>query len=151
VSETALTPATVGPIAKKDALDSLKARYDKLQQRDLNIVHNMDRFAELPSFVEETARAELIALLANGTDQEVRDKYGFKNKRDLRIALYGTLPKKDWPAAMQAAHERAMARIRKQATEKKTNTFNLNIISMPAREAPRPDEKIIEVHPEPVK
>ena len=132
-------------LAKSDPVELLRKRYEKLQKTDLEITHLMDRFAELPSFVEETARAELIQLLANGTDSEIQEKYGFKTKRELRVAMYGTLPKKDWPASMQSAHERVMARIRKQGQEKRHNTFNLNVIQMPAPVAPTVHERIITI------
>lgn len=132
-------------VKPKDPVELLRAKYEKLQDKDIQIVRAMDRFAELPSFVEEVARKELTDLLANGTDAEIEAKYGFKSKRELRIALYGTLPNKEWPAAMRAAHERVMARERKAGVNKPRNTFNLNVINMPAPVPPRTDEKIIEV------
>lgn len=132
-------------LVKSDPVELLRVRYEKLQKRDVSIVDGMNRFSELPSFVEETARAELVALLANGTDAEIEAKYGFRNKKELRVAMYGTLPKKDWPAAMQSAHERVMARIRKQGQEKRHNTFNLNVIQMPAPVRPTEYEKIITI------
>jgi hypothetical protein len=145
VSETALTKMPETSPTKSDPVELLRKRYEKLQKTDLEITHLMDRFAELPSFVEETARAELIQLLANGTDAEIQEKYGFRTKRELRVAMYGTLPKKDWPASMQSAHERVMARIRKQTGEKRSNTFNLNIINMPAPVRPTEHDKIITI------
>lgn len=133
-------------LAKKtDPVELLRARYEKLQEKDLSIVRTMDRFAELPSFVEETARAELIELLATGSDEAIRQKYGFKDKKELRVALYGTLPKKDWPAAMQAAHERVLARQRKQTADKRQNVLNVNVINIPAPRPPGPETKIIEI------
>lgn len=138
-------------VAKKDPVELLRQRFEKLQNKDLDIVHTMDRFAELPSFVEETARKELIEMLNNGTDEEINAKYGFKNKRHLRVALYGTLPKKDWPASMQAAHERVLARTRKQSTDKRANVLNVNIVNIPAPRPPGPDAKIVEIIDEPRK
>ena len=133
-------------LAKKaDPVELLRLRYEKLQGKDLEIVRLMDRFAELPSFVEETARAELIELLANGSDEAIRQKYGFQGKRELRVAMYGMLPKKDWPASMQSAHERVMARIRKQGGEKRRGGVNINIINIPAPQPPGPAAKIITV------
>lgn len=132
-------------LVKKDPVELLRARYEKLQRDDLEITRLMDRFAELPSGAEETARKELFDMLATGTDEQVQAKYGFKTKRELRIAMYGTLPKKDWPASMQSAHERVMARIRKQTGEKRKGTVNVNIINIPAPQKPMAHEKIITI------
>lgn len=132
-------------LAKKGPVELLRARYEKLQRDDLEITRLMDRFAELPSGAEEAARQELFDMLANGTDADVQAKYGFKTKRELRIAMYGTLPKKDWPASMQSAHERVMARIRKQTGEKRRGTVNVNIINIPAPQKPMAHEKIITI------
>jgi hypothetical protein len=128
---------------EKDPVDILRQKYEKLQEKDLHIARVMDRFAELPSFVEEVARQELIALLNNGTDEEIQAKYGFNSKRELRIAMYGTLPKKDWPAAMQSAHERVLARTRKQVRDPARNVFNLNVISIPAPKPIGPETKVV--------
>jgi hypothetical protein len=127
----------------KDPVDLLRQKYERLQEKDLHIARTMDRFAELPSFVEEVARQELIKLLNDGSDAEIEAKYGFKSKRELRIAMYGTLPKKDWPAAMQSAHERVLARTRKQVKDPARNVFNLNIISIPAPKPIGPENKVV--------
>jgi hypothetical protein len=132
-------------VAKNGPVEQLRERYNKLQRSDLNIAQLMDRFAELPSFVEKTAREELVALLVDGTDEQIHAKYGFKNKKELRIALYGTLPKKDWPASMQAAHERVLARTRKMDRDKTRNVLNVNLINIPAPQPPGPERKIIEI------
>ena len=132
----------------QEPVDILRARYDKLQKRDLSVVDGMNRFAELPSFVEEVARQELIAILNTGTDAEIEAKYGFKNKKDLRVAMYGTLPKKDWPAAMQAAHERVLARQRKQSNTGAKTVFNLNMVSIPAPQPQTADDRVIIVEAE---
>lgn len=148
MSDSALVARPEQPLARKDALERLQQRYQKLQEKDLDVVKAMNRFAELPSFVEETARAELIALLAEGSDLAIQQKYGFKDKRELRMALYGTLPKKDWPAAMQAAHERVLARQRKQSQQAPRNVLNLNMITIPAPRKPTDEDKVIVVEPE---
>lgn len=138
----------VEPMNRSDAIDRLRERYDKLQKRDLDVVASMNRFAELPSFVEEHARQELIRVLNEETDEKAAKLYGFKSKRELRMALYGTLPKKDWPAAMQAAHERVLARQRKQSTNQARQVFNLNVVTIPAPQRPTEEDRIVIVQPE---
>lgn len=148
MSDNALAARPVEPMSKSEAIDKLRERYDKLQKRDLDVVASMNRFAELPSFVEEAARKQLIDVLNVGTDEEIRTLYGFKGKRELRMALYGTLPKKDWPAAMQAAHERVLARQRKQNANQTRQVFNLNVVTIPAPRLPSDEDRIVIVQPE---
>lgn len=147
MSEKAL--ATVPNVAldkRETPADKLQARYDKLQERDLDVVAAMNRFAELPMESEEEARDKLRMLLVHGTPDELKAQ-GWKSKKHLRAAIYATMPKKDWPAAMQAAHERVMARVRKQSKTKGGNVFNLNMISIPAPRKPTAEDIIVEVVP----
>jgi hypothetical protein len=146
LSETALAKTTETAPAKSDSVELLRKKYENLQGRDLDVVRTMNRFAELPSGAE-AARQDIVDALNHPDDSKCL-ALGFKTKRELRIALYGTLPKKDWPASMQSAHERVMARIRKQGQEKRTNTFNLNIIQMPAPVRPGENDRIITIKAE---
>jgi len=145
VSEKALATLPDIALSKRETpADRLQARYDKLQEKDIAIVEAMDRFAELPMEQEEVERDKMRLLLVNGTLEELRAA-GWKNKKQLRSAIYATMPKKDWPAAMQAAHERVMARVRKQGKSKAGNVFNLNMISIPAPVPQNAQDVIIEV------
>lgn len=125
-------------------MDLLQKRYDRVQQRDLEIVEGMNRFAEIPTEAEAAPRASLEALLIAGTEEQIKAA-GWRNRAQLRAAFYGTLPRSRWPAAMQAAHERVGMRLRKQDRGASRQTFNLNIISIPAPQRPTADEKVIEV------
>jgi hypothetical protein len=118
------------PAKQNDAVERLKAAYEKLQKRDLAIVEGMNRFNELPMHSEDATDAQLMLLLA-GSEADVQAA-GWKDKRQLRMAAYGRLPKRLWPASMQAAHERVGMRLRKQSAAAARNTFNLNVINIPA-------------------
>lgn len=129
--------------AKKGApVDLLQKRYDKVMHRDLDIVDGMNRFAEIPTELEEIPREQMKLLLAAGTDAQIKAA-GWRNRRELRAAFYGTLPRSKWPAAMQAAHERVGMRLRKQEKGSQRQTFNLNVITIPAPQRPVDDEKVI--------
>jgi hypothetical protein len=117
------------PAKQNDAVERLKAAYEKLQKRDLAIVEGMNRFNELPMHSEDATDAQLMLLLA-GSEADVQAA-GWKDKRQLRMAAYGRLPKRLWPASMQAAHERVGMRLRKQSAATGKTTFNLNVITIP--------------------
>lgn len=134
-------PDQVQP-AKGNPVDILQRRYEKVQIRDLDIVDGMNRFAEIPTRGEEAPRAALEALLVAGSDAQIK-LAGWKNRQQLRAAFYGTLPRSQWPAAMQAAHERVGMRLRKQDKSANRQTFNLNVITIPAPQRPLEHEKVV--------
>jgi hypothetical protein len=146
LSETALvhvpTPDTTQPAAKKDRMDLLQKRYERVLVRDLDIVDGMNRFAEIPTEIEPISRASLEALLSGGSDAQIKAA-GWKNRQQLRAAFYGALPRSKWPGAMQAAHERVGMRLRKQDKAANRQTFNLNVITIPAPRAPGPEDKVV--------
>lgn len=130
--ETALSVAGQTALAKpKTAVEKLERAYDKLQRRDLAVSDAANRFADLPSAWEDPDDAT-VKLLLSLPEEEIR-KQGWKSKRELRMAAYGRLPKKEWPASMQAAHERVGMRLRKQEEKGQKNTINLAVISIPQR------------------
>lgn len=135
-------PDTTVPAAKADRMDLLQRRYERLQARDLDIVDGMNRFAEIPTEAEAVPRAALEALLLAGSDEQIK-RAGWKNRQQLRAAFYGTLPRSRWPAAMQAAHERVGMRLRRQEKGASRQTFNLNVITIPAPRAPAAHEKVV--------
>lgn len=134
-------PEKKAPAPKPSPVDLLQRRYEKVQLRDLDIVDGMNRFAEIPTIAEPEAREQMVALLTK-TDAEIKAA-GWKNRRELRAAFYGTLPRSKWPAAMQAAHERVGMRLRKQDKSANRQTFNLNVINIPAPRAATEDEKVV--------
>ena len=154
MSETALVriaaPEEKAPEKKGSPVDLLQRRYEKVQQRDLDIVDGMNRFADIPTPAEELPRANVEALLAYGSDAQIKAA-GWKNRQQLRAAFYGTLPRSKWPAAMQAAHERVGMRLRKQEKGANRQTFNLNVINIPAARAASPDEKVVIIEAKPQK
>ena len=120
---------------KQAGVDLLRQKYEALQKKDLEIVRAMDRFAELPIGAEDP---EAIARLLAMTDLELAD-HGW-TRRELRMAIYATLPRARWPAAMQAAHERVGMRIRRQDRQPSKMQFNLNMVNIPA---PKPSTDIV--------
>jgi hypothetical protein len=145
LSESALTRVEPAALTTEQRMDKLRERYHRIEQRDIDIVAGMNRFAELPSILED--RQAVIEALTAATDEPAK-QLGFKTKRELRMALYGTLPKKDWPAAMQAAHERVGMRLRRQDSKQGRTVFNLNMVTIPAPRELTEDDKIITIEPE---
>lgn len=140
--ETSLAVAgqsAIGPA--KTPVEKLERAYDKLQRRDLAVSDAANRFADLPSYLEDPDDATVKLLLA--LPEEEIQKQGWKSKRELRMAAYGRMPKKLWPASMQAAHERVGMRLRKQEESNRKNVFNLNVVNIPATR--RPDERNVVV------
>lgn len=129
----------------KSAVEVLRVGYERLQKKDLEVVRAMNRFADLPMAFEDPKGEKLAELLAK-TDEEIKAA-GWGSRRELRMAMYGRLPRSHWPAAMQAAHERVGMRIRKQGAQAAKNTFNLNVVTIPARQ-PVESQKIITVEVE---
>lgn len=143
----ALAPAVVsGELVKRPApetaVDRLRRRLDKIAKDDTDVVQGMNRFSEIPTSMEKEQRAQMVALLAAGTEEQLLAA-GWRSRRALRLAIYGTMPKKDWPGAMQAAHERVQARIRKQAANNGPRVLNLNMISIPAPRPPGPEDRVV--------
>jgi len=112
------------------AVERLKIEYEKLQKKDLEVVRAMNRFAELPTAWEDGENATIKLLLSLPEAEVVAQ--GWKSKRELRMAAYGRMAKKNWPASMQAAHERVGMRIRKQSSDDNRTVFNLNMVTIPA-------------------
>jgi hypothetical protein len=127
--------------APKQPADEIERRFRRVEEKDLRITTAANRFAEVPSFLEKEKRDELVELLCNGSDLELQRK-GWTRK-DLRMAIYGTMPKKDWPAAMQASHERVGMRIRKAKPLRQSLTFNLNQINIPAPRPLGPEDRVV--------
>ena len=140
--ETALSVAGQTALAKpKTAVEKLERAYDKLQRRDLAVSDAANRFADLPTRWEDPLDSHVMLLLTM-SDADIIAA-GWRSRRELRMAAYGRLPKKEWPASMQAAHERVGMRIRKQEEKAQRNVFNLNVVNIPA--ARRPDERNVVV------
>lgn len=129
----------------KSAVDVLRDGYERLQKKDLEVVRAMNRFADLPVGAEDP-RGEKIATLLTSSDEEIKAA-GWNSRRELRMALYGRLPRSQWPAAMQAAHERVGMRIRKQGAQAKKTQFGLAIVHIPAQQ-PVEHGKVITIEAE---
>lgn len=138
------TAALVPAEGKKTAVDVLRDGFERLQRRDLKVVEGMNRFVDLPTKLEDPEGKELARLAA--LDDVALKAEGW-TRRDLRLAMYARLPKSQWPAAMQAAHERVGMRIRKQSAQAKKTTFNVNVVNIPAAQ-PVESGKIITVEAE---
>jgi hypothetical protein len=102
----------------------------------------MNRVADVPMTLEKDRLEEFRLLIAEGSEADIR-RAGWKSRQQLRLAYYGTLPYKDWPAGMRAAHERVGMRIRRADKESKPAIFNLNMISIPAPRSIRDDDAIV--------
>jgi hypothetical protein len=127
----------------------LKRRIDLIEQNDFKLVHGMNRFSELASKWEPGEQERLVNLLQNGTKEELQAA-GWKTRKDLRLAIYGTLPRSQIPYALQAAHERVGMRIRKEGASKRGGGPTI-LLNLPGPQAPRPEDKVIIVVKDPQK
>lgn len=125
---------------RNDAVDVLRQKYESLQKRDLEVVRGMNRFADLPTRLEDPDGAQLTALLLL-PDVELAAR-GW-SRRELRMAAWGQLPKAKWPASMQAAHERVGMRLRRQNVQPSKMQFNLNMLTIPAPKPARETEIVV--------
>lgn len=122
----------------------LKRRVEMIAENDARIVAAMNRARDVASTWEPEDREKAIAALAYPTVEKVREM-GFRDKRELRVALYGQLPKKEIPFFMMAAHDRVGMRIRRDNKAPSGNTFNLNMVTIPAPKPPD-DARVVIVH-----
>jgi hypothetical protein len=136
---TALIPPQPKP---ETAVDRLRTKYEQIQKRDMLIVEAANRFADLPHEAEDPGDETLKALLAS-PDEVIRAQ-GWRSRRELRMAAYARMPKKMWPAAMQAAHERVVVRSRVFMKDgPKKAVFNLNMISIPAPKPQTAEDRVV--------
>lgn len=90
---------------KRDRVKDIRDRLTRIADQDTRVIAAIDRFADFS--VEELGGFLKMP-------DESFPMHGFKSKREVRLALMGNMPKKDWPAAAQAAHERVGYVIRKE-------------------------------------
>lgn len=124
-------------------VDAIKARVAELETEDLSIVGSMNRFADVPE--------EELALMSVLNEEELAAK-GW-TRRELRIALYAQKPRAEVPFAMQAAHERTLARTRRHQDEPGGMRINVqnNTFNLPAQAPRRPDSEVIVVEGKEIK
>jgi hypothetical protein len=155
--ETALAIAEPGTVVPKPReveaerrVAGLKRRVAMIEENDARIVVAMNKARDVASMWEPDDRKKAMDALASPTVEAVR-ALGFKDKRELRVALYGQLPKKEVPFFMMAAHDRVGMRIRRDSKAPTGNTFNLNMVTIPAPKPPGPEERVVIVQAEPRK
>lgn len=106
-------------MAKRDRVAELRDRLGRIADQDTRLIVAVNKFAD---FSEE----ELKGFLA--MPDEAFPMHGFAGKREVRLALMGNAPKKAWPAALQAAHERTGYFIRKEEQSRSPATLNIVVI-----------------------
>ena len=129
------------------AVDIIRKGYERIQKRDMDIVHAMNRFAELPSLEEDPTDAQ-VKLLLLMPEADLVAQGVWRSKKELRMAAYARLPRRSWPASMQAAHERVGMRLRKRNESDAPPVFNLNVITIPAPKA-ADERKVITIEQDP--
>lgn len=142
-----VTAPTPSELEADRRLTDLRRRVNLIAENDAKIVEGVNRFKDVPTAWEEEDRVAYLAALKAPDDGPAK-ALGFKNKRALRLAIYGTMPKKDVPFAIQAAHERIGMRIRKDGNRGTGNTFNLNMVTIPAPRPPGPEDRVVIVQAE---
>lgn len=140
--ETALVPLKPREIAAEERAAALKRRVQMISENDARVAAGIARFRDLPSFWEPEEREKVLKVLQSGTMDEVR-ALGFKERREMRLALYGQMPKKDVPYAIVAAQERMSDRIRREGKSAGGATFNLNMINIPAPKPAGPEDRVV--------
>lgn len=110
----------------KDKVHLLRERLAKIARQDTsvviaisNAVVKMTKIGVMPSQIEEWLGEEAArpAVLGDVVYEEAQPWHGFASKQQAVLALMGTRPKKDWPAAFQSAHERVNTLIGNQEPE----------------------------------
>lgn len=119
-------------------IEAIRADVVALEVRDLEIVHAMDRFAD-----------EDLAPLTELSDKALKER-GW-TRRQLKVAMAANLPRAEVPYALQAAHERTLARVRRHSEDSsgaKINVSNatFNILA-PAPRAKDIDVVVVEKDP----
>jgi len=125
-------------LAKRDPeaeIEAIRADVVALEMRDLEIVHAMDRFAD-----------EDLTELSELSDSALKAK-GW-TRRQLKVAMAANLPRAEVPYALQAAHERTLARVRRHSEDASGVKINVsggtfNILA-PAPRAKATDVVVVE-------
>lgn len=108
-------------MAKRDRVAELRDRLGRIADQDTRLIVAVNRFADFST-------QELEGFLA--MPEAAFPMHGFKSKREVRLAIMGNLPKKQWPAALQAAHERTGYFIRKE--EAQAERGELTVVVLPS-------------------
>lgn len=155
--ETALAvtvPGTVVPkpseLERERRIAGLKRRVEMIAENDARIVAGMNRARDVASMWEPADRERAMEALQHPTVEKVREM-GFQDKRELRLALYGQLPKKEVPFFIMAAHDRVGMRIRRDNKAPSGSSFTLNMVTIPAPKPPGPEERVVIIQREPGK
>lgn len=110
-----------------DRVAQIRQRVERLADSDTRTARVLSRFADY-------SRDELERFLR--FPPEAFPMHGFQTKGDCRTAWYGTFPKKEWPAALQAMAERVAYVMRREKPDN-GRPINLRVmaINIPARAA----------------
>lgn len=111
----------------RDKIAEIRDRLAKIADADTRLVWAMRKFVN-----GGMGRAELELLLDPLVSEADIQAKGFKNRAEVRIAWYSTMPRSAWPAAMQAAHERVDSIARREAKTDHSAGINVLMVSIPA-------------------
>jgi len=129
---------------KPDRVQSLQERIRRILDQDTRLIVAINaairRMAEL-GMTAEGVRQLLIENPREG-DVLVGDKefHGFASREQAGYAALAGLPKKEWPAGLQAVHERVTALIRSQEPERDGGDA-AQIVMMPVLVVEQPEVK----------
>jgi hypothetical protein len=129
---------------KRDRVQELKDRLALIATQDTKLVVETNRalirMAELglstpqvQAFLTEPPGEDYLPIEVDGIPSGVPPGggfHGFASRRQASLAAFGSLSKKDWPAALQAGHERTNTLMKQQAPEA-TGSGVEQIIMMP--------------------
>lgn len=122
--------------AVRPAVADLQRRFEKIAQRDADLVEAMNRFADI---TPEELR-EIMDLIAAG------DRKGLKAKgwtlKAAQTAILARQPRATVPFAMLAAHERTGMRIRRMQPKASSAKINVNVINISARAPRKRDDEV---------
>jgi hypothetical protein len=125
--------------AKASPVDRLRDAIFGFISKDIDVMSDVAGLSEM----DTKDMAALLALPASAFPYKTDEGYVFRSKKHVRLALAGTLPKKEWPAGLQAAHERVVG-ITKLLAPKDDRPVSVtnNLVMIPAqRQEALPDEQ----------
>lgn len=114
----------------RDRVQLIKDRLARIADEDTKLVLAVRKFASLSN-----DDAKMVLALPPERFPVTVGRSTFGSIEEVRLALHGQRAKKDWPAALQAAHERVMVLMKNAEQDSSIGTLGLLLISVPPTQA----------------
>lgn len=127
-----------------DRVASLQDRIRRILDQDTRLVVAVNAAIRRMAELGMTAEAVRTLLAENPSEGKIvagdRDFFGFASREQAGYAALAGLSKKEWPAGLQAVHERVTALIRSQEPER-AGDGEAQIVMMPVLVIEQPEVK----------